>query len=58
MALSHANKLARTHGTLVETLNRHRDKGQRTVRVEHVTVQAGAQATVGNVTAGGWQTKH
>nr|WP_159713293.1 hypothetical protein [Geminicoccus flavidas] len=52
MALGHANKLARTYATLVETLNRHRGKGQQTVRVEHVTVQAGGQAIVGNVTAG------
>jgi hypothetical protein len=53
MALAHANKLARSYATLVETLNRHRGKGQQTVRVEHVTVQAGGQAIVGNVATGG-----
>jgi hypothetical protein len=52
-ALGFANKLMRTYATLVETLNRHRGKGQQTVRVEHVTVQAGGQVIVGNVAAGG-----
>ena len=52
-ALGHANKLARTYATLVETLNRHRGKGQQTVRVEHVTVEAGGQAIVGHVATGG-----
>jgi hypothetical protein len=33
-----ADKSARTVATLTETLNRHRGKGQQTVRVEHVTV--------------------
>ena len=53
MALNHASKLVRTYSVLVETLNRHRGKGQQTVRVEHVTVQAGGQAIVGNVQTGG-----
>jgi hypothetical protein len=52
-ALGFANKLLRAYTMLVETLNRHRGKGQQTVRVEHVTVQAGGQAIVGNVAAGG-----
>jgi len=52
-SLGFANKLMRTYAVLVETLNKHRGKGQQTVRVEHVTVQAGGQAIVGNVTAGG-----
>jgi hypothetical protein len=52
--LSQANKLSRTYAALIDALNRHRGKGQQTVRVEHVTVQAGAQAIVGNVeTLGG-----
>ena len=53
MNLAHAGKLSRTYCALTEALNRHRGKGQQTVRVEHVTVQAGAQAIVGNVSAGG-----
>jgi hypothetical protein len=52
--LSQANKLSCTYATLIEALNRHRGKGQQKVTVEHVTVQAGGQAIVGNVeTPGG-----
>ena len=51
--LSQANKLSRTHATLVEALNRHRGKGQQKVTVEHVHVHAGGQAIVGNVTREG-----
>ena len=52
--MNQANKLSRTTGALVESLNRHRGKsGQQTVRVEHVTVEAGGQAVVGAVTTGG-----
>ena len=51
--LNAANKLSRTYTMLLDALNRHRGKGQQVVRVEHVTVQAGGQAIVGNVTQGG-----
>jgi hypothetical protein len=52
--LSQANRLSRTYAVLLDALNRHRGKGQQTVRVEHVTVQAGGQAIVGHVeTPGG-----
>jgi hypothetical protein len=52
--LSQANKLSRTYATLLETLNRHRGKGQQKVTVEHVHVHAGGQAVVGTVeTPGG-----
>jgi len=44
-----ANKLLRTYTAQVEALSRYRGKGQQTVRVEHVTVQAGGQAIVGAV---------
>ena len=47
-----ANKLLRTYSAQLEALARYRGKGQQTVRVEHVTVQAGGQAIVGAVTAG------
>ena len=46
------NKLARTYAVQVEALKRYRSQGQQTVRVEHVTVNAGGQAIVGNVTRG------
>ena len=49
-SLSQANKLSRTYATLLEALNRHRGKGQQKVTVEHVTVNQGGQAIVGNVT--------
>ena len=51
--LSFANKLSRTYALHMETLDKHRGKGQQTVRVEHVTVNAGGQAIVGNVSTGG-----
>ena len=51
--LNFANKLSRTYALHLETLDKHRGKGQQTVRVEHVTVNAGGQAIVGNVSAGG-----
>jgi hypothetical protein len=47
--LSQANKLSRTFAVLLDALNRHRGKGQQTVRVEHVHVYAGGQAVVGMV---------
>ncbi len=51
--LSFATKLSRTYALHLETLDKHRGKGQQTVRVEHVTVNAGGQAIVGNVSTGG-----
>jgi hypothetical protein len=51
--LSFANKLSRTFALHMEALDKHRGKGQQTVRVEHVTVNAGGQAIVGNVQGGG-----
>jgi hypothetical protein len=55
--LGQANKLSRTHATLLEALNRHRGKGQQKVTVEHVHVHNGGQAIVGNVAGGGVLTK-
>ncbi|HRO00135.1 MAG TPA: hypothetical protein PLX43_01305 [Nitrobacter sp.] len=49
--LAQANKLSRTYAALLETLNRHRGKGQQKVTVEHVHVHAGGQAVVGMVAA-------
>jgi hypothetical protein len=48
------NKLARTFAAQVEALKRYRTGGEQTVRVEHVTVNEGGQAIVGNVSHGGW----
>jgi hypothetical protein len=47
--LTQANKLSRTYAALIDALNRHRGKGQQTVRVEHVHVHSGGQAIVGMV---------
>jgi hypothetical protein len=47
--LNQANKLSRTYATLLESLNRHRGKGQQKVTVEHVHVHEGGQAVVGIV---------
>jgi hypothetical protein len=46
-----AVKLTRTFADLVEALNRHRGKGQQKVTVEHVQVNSGGQAVVGNIEA-------
>jgi hypothetical protein len=48
-ALNQANKLTRSFSALLDTLNRHRGKGQQKVTVEHVHVHSGGQAIVGNV---------
>ena len=47
------NKLCRTFAAQVEALKRYRSVGEQTVRVEHVTVNEGGQAIVGNVSHGG-----
>lgn len=43
------NRLARTFTAQTEALRKHRNGGQSKVTVEHVTVNAGGQAIVGNV---------
>ena len=53
MALKHAQKLMALYAKQLETLNKHRGKGQQKVTVEHVNVAAGGQAIVGNVDTGG-----
>ena len=47
------NKLARTFATQVEALKRYRTGGEQKVTGEHVTVNEGGQAIVGNVQQGG-----
>lgn len=47
------NKLARTYAVQMEALKRYRTGGQQKVVVEHVTVNEGGQAIVGNVSHGG-----
>lgn len=49
MSLKHATKLLAIYARQMETLDKHRRKGQQTVTVEYVNVEAGGQAIVGNV---------
>jgi len=52
------NKLARTFTTQMEALKRYRTGGEQKVTVQHVDVQDGGQAIVGNVQGmGDWQRK-
>ena len=51
------NKLARTFASQIDSLKRYRSVGEQTVRVEHVTVNEGGQAIVGNVSPGGKGTR-
>ena len=43
------NKLTRTFAAQVEALKRYRSAGEQTIKVQHVTVNEGGQAIVGNV---------
>jgi hypothetical protein len=47
------NKLARTFATQVEALKKYRSAGEQTIKVQHVTVNDGGQAIVGNLSQGG-----
>lgn len=51
------NKLTRTFATQMQTLKRYRTSGEQKVTVEHVTVNEGGQAIVGNVAGGGGANK-
>lgn len=48
--LGYAGKLSRTFTMQIEALNRYRGKGQQKMTVEHVHVNSGGQAIIGNVT--------
>ena len=52
MALKHAQKLMTLYAQQLAALDKHRGKGQQKVTVEHVHVEAGGQAIVGNIEAG------
>ena len=49
MNLKHAEKLSSIFTKQVEALDKHRGKGRQKITVEHVTVEAGGQAIVGEV---------
>ena len=50
-----ANQFSRTFTAQLDALNKHRGKGQQKVTVEHVHVNEGGQAVVGNINQGGGQ---
>ena len=52
MALEYAHKLMSLYTQQLAARNKHRGKGQQKVTVEHVHVEAGGQAIVGQVTHG------
>lgn len=52
LALKYASKLMAMYVRQLETLDKHRGKGQQKITVEHVTVNAVGQGIVSNVTAG------
>jgi hypothetical protein len=47
------NKLARTFASQIEALKKYRSGGEQTIKVQHVTVNDGGKAIVGNVSQGG-----
>lgn len=51
--VNRAIKLQRTYAAQMEALNKYRTKGQQTIQVQHVNVEAGGRAVVGNLNAGG-----
>lgn len=51
-SLRHAQKLMALYTKQLDTLNKHRGKGQQKVTVEHVNVAPGGQAIVGTVNSG------
>jgi hypothetical protein len=44
--------LSRTYAAQMAALGKHRNKGKQTVTVQHVNVEGGGQAIVGNVQTG------
>jgi hypothetical protein len=51
--INFTNKLMRTFSTQVEALNKYRTKGQQKITVQHVNVNNGGQAVIGDVKPGG-----
>jgi len=53
MNVSRATRLMRTFTSQVEALQKYRNKGKQTIQVQHINVQSGGQAIVGDVQGGG-----
>lgn len=47
--LNSATKLVRTYTMQMEALNRYRGKGQQKITVEHVSINSGGKAVIGNI---------
>ena len=52
-AMNQAVKMARTYALQMEAFKKYRTGGQQTMKVEHVHINEGAQAVIGNVSKGG-----
>jgi hypothetical protein len=52
-AANQAVKMTRTYAAQMEALKKYRNGGQQTMKVEHVHVNEGGQAVIGNVSKGG-----
>jgi len=52
MNINRSAKLMRTFTAQLDTLQKYRNKGKQTIQVQHVTVNDGGQAVVGNVAGG------
>ena len=53
MYMNHLAKFTRLYNETLDALNKYRRKGEQRVIVQHVNVENGGQAIVGNVTQGG-----
>jgi hypothetical protein len=47
--INRATKLCRSHASLVEAFNKYRTKGQQKITVQHVNVNDGGQAVIGDI---------
>jgi len=50
--INRATKLQRTFVQQMEALQKYRNQGKQTIQVQHVNIEAGGQAVVGNITGG------
>jgi len=53
LKINQVTKLSRAFANHLEVLNKNRGKGQQKMTVEHIHVNEGAQAVIGNVEQGG-----
>ena len=51
--VNRATKLCRSYASLVESFNKYRTKGQQKITVQHVNVNDGGQAVIGDINQGG-----